>query len=145
MARATTSFSLRLWLTTAFIAIGSLAVFGAFASGQAAAYSSKAYEFQDQTGSVNCGLTNLRQFGSKEALICNDTKGFLRLRGTGTVALVKWHEPFSPLGGQPPVTLKPGAKWSWRSIRCVLAAASVTCTNAQKHGFTATGKTYKSF
>jgi hypothetical protein len=134
-----------MWLAATFLVIASLAVFGWFAAGQATAYSAKAYEFQDQTGSVNCGLTTLRQFGRKEALICSDTKGFLRLRGTGTVALVKWREPFSPLGGEPPVTLKPGAKWSWRSIRCVLAASSVTCTNAQKHGFTATGKSYTSF
>ncbi len=127
------------------VAVAALASICALAASQAGAYSAKAYEFQDQTGSVNCGLTTLRQFGGKEALICSDPKGFLRLRGTGTVALVKWHEPFSPLGGEPPVTLKPGARWSWHSIRCVLAASSVTCTNAQKHGFTATGKSYTSF
>ena len=145
MARTATSFSLRMRLAATLVAIAALAVFGSFAAGQAAAYSAKAYEFQDQTGSVGCAITNLRQFGRKEALICGDAKGFLRLRGTGTVALVKWHEPFSPLGGEPPVTLKPGAKWSWHSIKCVLAASSVTCTNAQKHGFTATGKSYTSF
>ena len=106
------------------------------AAATARATTSHATEFNDPTGTITCGVTEVPTSSKTRRLICSESAGFWVLGTSGAASEITWNEPFSPLGGELPVTLVAGTHWSWESVTCTIALTSVTCANGQGHGFT---------
>lgn len=85
--------------------------------------------FATPVGDVNCGVTAAPPTIPAQSLVCSAPKGYIVMAATGAAKLIAWNKPFSPLGGQPPTTLKAGSRWSWNSISCSISWWTVTCSN----------------
>jgi hypothetical protein len=92
--------------------------------------------FATPDGNVNCGVISVPPTIPTLSLVCSAPRGYIEMRATGTAKSITWNKPFSPLGGQPPTTLKAGASWSWGSVSCSISWWTVKCSNGQGGEFT---------